>query len=82
MRSRQVATAAANWSSLSSAIAVTWRGELTITSWAPLAGREEKRSGSPALREASNGSPLLAKAPASAPVAAAASPPSLPPSAG
>ena len=60
MRSRQVATAAANCSSSSSAIAVTCRGELISTSCAPVAGREEKRSGSPARREASSGSPLLA----------------------
>ena len=41
-------TAAASSPSSSSAIAVTCRGVLTITSWTPLAGREEKRSGSPA----------------------------------
>jgi hypothetical protein len=66
IRSRQVAIAAANCSSGSSAIAVTCWGELISTSWAPSAGREEKRSGSPALFVASSGSPALAKEPASA----------------
>jgi hypothetical protein len=66
IRSRHAATVPAKRSSVRSASEVTCSGAWTITSWAPLAGWEAKRSGSPALVDARSGSTALAR-PDSAP---------------